>query len=59
LHSIYATITAPLSKLTAAIDPLLVSLNCPQLKSATNGGTNILDKWKATYPGVAKAGVAL
>lgn len=58
LTSLYTTITTPLKKITDSITPLIGSLDCPQLKTATNGGTNILEKWKTTYPGVKRAGVA-
>jgi len=56
LHSLYTTITAPLQNITNAFGSAVTSLNCPQLTTANNGGTNILNGFKATYPGVAKAG---
>jgi len=59
LHSLYATITAPLKSITDQLNLGIASLNCPQLKTATNGGTNLLEQWKATYPGAKKAGVAI
>jgi hypothetical protein len=59
LHSLYATITTPLKKITDQLGPTIASLNCPQLNTANNGGTNLLESFKKTYPGAAKAGVAI
>jgi len=56
LHSLYSTITTPLQNITNAFGSAITSLNCPQLMTANNGGTDILNGFKATYPGVAKAG---
>lgn len=59
LHSLYATITTPLKKITDQLGPTITSLNCPQLGTATNGGTDLLESWKSIYPGAAKAGGAI
>jgi len=59
LHSLYATITAPLKAITDKINPSVLSLNCPQLKTATNGGKNLFEQWKVTYPGAKRAGGAI
>lgn len=56
LHSMYTTITTPLKNITDQIGLATTSLNCPQLTTANNGGTDILESFKKTYPGVAKAG---
>jgi hypothetical protein len=56
-HSLYATITTPLKKITDQL--AIASLNCPQLNTANTGGTNLLESFKKTYPGAAKAGVAI
>jgi hypothetical protein len=59
LHSLYSTITVPLQSITNTIGLTITSLNCPQLVTATNGGTDILAAWKTLYPGVQKAGNAI
>lgn len=59
LHSLYTTITAPLKAIIDKISPSILLLNCPQLGTATNGGTNLLDQWKVTYPGAKRAGAAI
>lgn len=56
LHSLYTTIITPLKQLTDQLGPTIASLNCPQLTTANNGGTDLLASFKKTYPGVAKAG---
>ncbi|RDW57105.1 hypothetical protein BP6252_13851 [Coleophoma cylindrospora] len=59
LHSVYATVTAPLSVITNLVGASVLSLNCPQLTTATGGGTDLLKSWKNIYPGASKAGGAI
>jgi len=59
LHSLFATITTPLSMIVDILDTTLLSLDCPAFKELGLNGTDFESYLNATYPGVAKSGGAL